>query len=135
MLNPDNIQNSSLHPGIKDALWVVLALLFIGWSYYFYWSAKATQHQGHTADIIVNHKTITQISLHHNKTYKVKGPLGTSIIEVNSNRIRFKQSPCNKKYCVLSGWHQLSGDIAACVPNHIVVRVNGTPHGYDMLNH
>ncbi len=118
-----------------DIFFIVLILILIGSSYFFLWRGDKNENQGHTADIIVNQKTIMKISLHQNKTYKIKGYIGLSIIEVNNGKIRFTHSACAKKYCVLSGWHQLSGDTAACLPNRVVIKVNGTPKGFDVLNY
>ncbi len=123
----------SRHAG--DILFILLALALIASSYYYLWRGAENQNQGHTADIIVNQKTIMKISLHQNKTYKIKGHIGLSIIEVYNGKIRFTHSACTKKYCVLKGWHQLSGSTLACQPNHVVIRVNGTPKGFDVLNY
>ncbi|VAW79602.1 hypothetical protein MNBD_GAMMA12-2316 [hydrothermal vent metagenome] len=118
-----------------DILFLVLALLLIVSSYFFLWRSADNQHQGHTADIIVNQKTVMTVSLRQNKTYQIKGYVGLSTIVVYNGKIRFSHSACSKKYCILSGWHQLSGDTAACLPNRVLIRVNGTPKGFDVLNY
>ncbi len=127
--------SQNLRRPLGDILFLVLALILIVSSYLLLWRNADNQHQGHTADIIVNQKTIMTISLRQNKTYQINGYVGLSTLVVYNGKIRFSHSACSKKYCVLAGWHQLSGDTAACLPNRVLIRVNGTPKGFDVLNY
>ena len=64
----------------------------------------------------------------------VHGPLGDSVIEIRDGRVRFVSSPCNGKQCVHSGWLSHSGELAACLPNGIMVSVMGRERRYDSIN-
>ena len=118
-----------------DWVYILLALIATGWSFVFFWTSPGTRLQGQTADIIVSQKTVLTVPLQLDKIYTVQGHIGKSIIVVKQGKIRFRHSPCQKKYCILSGWHELSGDVAACLPNRVIIRVNGTPKGYDVLSY
>jgi hypothetical protein len=61
---------------------------------------------------------------------EARGPLGISIVEVEAGRARVLASPCAQQICVRRGWLDGAGDIAACVPNRLVVRLEG-PAGAD----
>ncbi|HNX93125.1 MAG TPA: NusG domain II-containing protein [Syntrophomonas sp.] len=45
------------------------------------------------------------------------------IIEVEKGRIRFKQADCPDKICVNTGWLEEPGDVAVCMPNRAVVKI------------
>jgi len=45
------------------------------------------------------------------------------IIEVEPGRIRFKQADCPDKICVHTGWLEEPGDVAVCMPNRAVVKI------------
>ncbi|HPF20077.1 MAG TPA: NusG domain II-containing protein [Syntrophomonas sp.] len=45
------------------------------------------------------------------------------VVEVEPGRIRFKQADCPDKICVNTGWLEDPGDVAVCMPNRAVVRI------------
>jgi len=54
-----------------------------------------------------------------------QGPLGVSRVEVQGGRARFAASPCPEQRCVLQGWIHRQGETAACLPNRVVLRLEG----------
>ncbi|NLY50696.1 MAG: NusG domain II-containing protein [Firmicutes bacterium] len=57
--------------------------------------------------------------------WQVKGPLGYSVYEGGDNRVRMVSSPCPDKVCVKRGWISASGEAIICVPNQVVIHVEG----------
>ncbi len=55
----------------------------------------------------------------------VDGVLGQSEVVLSPRGVRIAESPCHTKYCVHSGLHHRIGDIVACVPNHLLVVIQG----------
>jgi hypothetical protein len=55
----------------------------------------------------------------------IPGPLGETVIEVRDRRIRIAASPCPHKVCVRTGWIGRSGRMIVCLPNRVVVRIEG----------
>ena len=55
----------------------------------------------------------------------VVGPLGMSEIEIGPKGVRVLSAPCIHKICMRQGWMQRAGDVAACVPNGLVLRIAG----------
>ena len=64
----------------------------------------------------------------------VEGRLGASVIEVRAGQVRFNESPCVGRQCVHAGWLSRSGQVAACLPNGVVVEVTGGERLYDAIN-
>jgi len=54
---------------------------------------------------------------------EVRGPLGVSRLDFGPQGVRFLGSPCPNQACVRSGWASRPGQIIACLPNRVAVRV------------
>jgi hypothetical protein len=63
--------------------------------------------------------------------YRVKGPLGTTVVRVSGSAAWILDSPCKDKLCVHQGKISASGEWAACLPNRVMIRLRGAPdrHG------
>ena len=55
----------------------------------------------------------------------VMGPLGVSEIEIGPKGARVISAPCVHKVCMRQGWMQRAGDVTACMPNGLVLRIAG----------
>lgn len=53
---------------------------------------------------------------------KLGGHYHETII-IEKGRIRFKQADCPDKICVNAGWLRNPGDMAVCLPNRVVVKI------------
>ena len=56
---------------------------------------------------------------------QVQGPLGTTEVEISQGRARIVRSPCKLKVCIKSGYIQYADRLSACLPNKVVVRIEG----------
>lgn len=54
---------------------------------------------------------------------EVPGPLGRTTLQVYRSGARFVSSPCPNQLCVRTGAVGRTGEVAACLPNHVAVRV------------
>jgi hypothetical protein len=72
--------------------------------------------------------------LRHDKTFRVHGMRGDSVIEIRDHSVRFVESACPAKHCVLSGWHSNGGDSAACLPNRVAFTLLSDEDAYDGIN-
>ena len=59
------------------------------------------------------------------QTLNLSGPLGTSVVEIKDGAVHFVSSPCPNKVCIGMGRASKAGDILACVPNHLLLRISG----------
>ena len=55
----------------------------------------------------------------------VQGPLGTTEVEIKNGRARIVRSPCKLKVYIKSGYIQYADSLSACLPNKVVVRIEG----------
>jgi hypothetical protein len=113
--------------------WVILlcCLLLIPLS----WSLTRQQPgMPTTIEIMVENKAPVFYPINTNRRINIASKLGESVIEIHEGKVRFLNSPCNGKICVLSGWHQHSGDHIACLPNKISVSLLSQQERFDGIN-
>lgn len=76
--------------------------------------------------------------LDKNQRVEINGPLGVTVLQIDNGAARIISSPCSQKICIRMGKAQHTGDLIACVPNRIVVRIegrnNGEDPGYDLIS-
>ena len=69
------------------------------------------------------------------RTLELEGPLGMTRVAIAAGEVSVTDSPCPRKICIALGTVHRSGDLLACVPNQIVVRIEGEEdRGYDLLS-
>ena len=113
--------------------WIILGcclcLVPLSWS-------LTSQHSGEpTAIAITVDDSIPLVyPINSNREINVSSKLGDSIIEIKDSRVRFLRSPCHGKICMLSGWHEFSGDQIACLPNRVSVSLMSEQERFDGIN-
>ena len=70
-------------------------------------------------------------SLKNDRILKIHGDLGDMEVEISGGKIRIKETACPKKICALRGFVFRAGDGIACVPNHVIIRIEGSGGGVD----
>ena len=115
--------------GDKILIAIVLAVNLLSIPFIF-----AVQKEGVDVIVEADNKLIGKYSLKKNQLISTVGPLGITEIEIKDGQARITQSPCLHKVCIKMGWIRYSGKIVACVPNKVVVRVEGENlHGMDAV--
>lgn len=114
-----------------DFLILALAAAIVGASYGAFWSERS---EGDSAVVSVGRNTASTISLVNDGDFHIDGLLGESLLQVRDGRIRFLDSPCPGRYCVHTGWISRTGQVAACLPNGVVVEVEGGVREFDAIN-
>lgn len=59
------------------------------------------------------------------RQFAVRGRTGTVVLEVGPPGVRVARSPCREGVCKRRGWLKRTGEVAVCVPEHLVLRVGG----------
>jgi hypothetical protein len=82
-----------------------------------------------TATVRVDGRVAARLPLAADRRLAVRGPLGETEIVVERGAARIVASPCRRKVCVGMGRAARRGDLLVCVPNHVVVEVDGREPG------
>lgn len=64
-------------------------------------------------------------SLKQDEIFTVRGPLGTTRIEISAKEIRILESACPQKLCILQGEISRAGEILVCAPNGVAIWLEG----------
>ena len=59
------------------------------------------------------------------RTVKIPGPLGDTTVEIAGGKARILDSPCPNMTCVAAAPLSRQGDWSACLPNKVILRVQG----------
>jgi hypothetical protein len=76
--------------------------------------------------------------LNQDQQFELSGPLGSTKLQISNGAVRVLSSPCPQKICIGMGQVSRSGELLACVPNRLVIRIEGESadreSGYDLLS-
>jgi hypothetical protein len=82
-------------------------------------------------------KIIFQAPLDEERTATFAGPLGETVLSIGAGGARIVASSCPHHLCQASGTIGRSGELLACIPNRLLLRVAGAPPkegAYDLLS-
>lgn len=80
---------------------------------------------GSVCHILHNRQVVMTVNLDEDSTFSVEG-VPHIVFQVKDGRIAFIQSDCPDQICVRSGFIGTSGQSAACLPNGIAIRIQGS---------
>jgi len=84
------------------------------------------QPSGTKVRIQTDHRLYAQFRLDEDQTIQVPGALGETTVHVQAGGVRVIASPCPGKDCMHSGKIRRSGQMIVCVPNRVVISIQGT---------
>ena len=81
--------------------------------------------RGAVAVVEVDGRSVCRLDLSVDTHRTIRGPLGETIIQIRAGRIRIADSCCPHRICVRTGWVEQAGRMIVCVPNRVMVRIEG----------
>ena len=74
--------------------------------------------------------------LNKDRRVELDGPLGITVLQIENGAARIISSPCAQKICIGMGEACHTGDLIACVPNQLVISIEGEGDGqeYDFIS-
>jgi hypothetical protein len=83
-------------------------------------------------------KIIFVAPLDQPRQVSLEGPLGITKVDIDDGRVKVISSPCPNKTCIRMGEARQAGDLIACVPNRLIIRIEGKnieeEPGYDLIS-
>ena len=77
------------------------------------------------AVVEVEGREVAVFTLDRNGRQVLRARTGEVVIEIRDGAARFAEAGCRNRICVLAGWIEGIGEIAACVPNGMVLLLRG----------
>lgn len=118
-----------------DGLIVLSLLAGVGFSFFFASQKKA----GNLVMVEQYGKVVFSAPLDSDREETFNGPVGETIMVIRNREVFIRKSDCPRKICMRMGHIHRTGDVIACVPNHILIRVAGEEkedeREYDILSH
>jgi hypothetical protein len=87
--------------------------------------ARAPVDGAAVALVTVSREQVAALPLSRDGVAVVHGRIGDVRLEVRDGAVRVAASSCRNKVCVAMGAKRRRGEVIACVPNDLVVRVVG----------
>ena len=88
--------------------------------------------------VVADGQTRFTAGLDQHQVTDIEGPLGATRLIIDARGARVDSSPCPRKLCMQMGPAKETNDLIACVPNRILVRIDGaadsTERPYDLLS-
>jgi hypothetical protein len=105
-----------------DSIMIFLALLLTGFSAY-----KAYIHPGGSLQVVIQGPGKEWVfPLDAEEILAVEGPLGHTLVRIHEGQAWVESSPCVNKTCTASGHVYKPGHWAACLPNNVFLKIEGS---------
>jgi hypothetical protein len=118
---------------LKPGDYVVLLLVLLLVAMLF--AAGLHSPPGHMLIVRAKGQVIAELPLQTQRTLRISGTLGNSLIEVAAGRARVIGDPGPRQICVKQGWISRAGDVLLCLANQVTLEIPGQSTGYDSLNY
>jgi len=112
---------------------VFIIFLVTGVTFYFAYSVYFIS-QGNAQVLIRGQGSEWTFPVDAGETITVSGPLGNTIVIIANNQAWVEKSPCFNQTCVASGIISRQGQWAACLPNNVLVMIQGTGDDVDAVS-
>lgn len=81
--------------------------------------------EGKKVRVIVDKEKEFIYPLNEDRILKIEGKIGIIMIEIKDGRVRVIESTCPLKICMEMGWIKNKGEQIVCVPNRILICIEG----------
>jgi len=114
---------------------VVLALFGAAAATFFLLGQRA---RGERVVVEQGGRVVFTAPLREDRTVVIPGPLGETVVAIRGGRACVVSASCPNKVCMGMGAAARQGELIACVPNALLLRVEGAPptgtRDYDLLS-
>ena len=89
---------------------------------------------GDTVIIEQNGDLYGKYSLFEDKTITINGKHSKNVVSIDGGEVIMYESTCKNQVCVRHGAISATGESIICLPNRVVVRIEGKGGGYDAVS-
>lgn len=115
------LENASILK-IGDKVLIGIIVIFLIATFFF---SLSNNDEGRNVSIIVDGQMQYHETIQSQKNLKVDGPLGKTVVQFREGHVAVLSSPCPHKMCIKMGKIRNAGEIIVCVPNRILIRIDG----------
>ncbi len=112
----------------------LIGLFILAFSFYLIFNNQSSEKIDQEILIFLNDKQIDHLSLQNDTVFSLDPHGIHMIIETKNGSVRVKSSDCPQQICVKKGWTGFANDPIICMPNHIMVIIEGGETGIDAIS-
>ncbi|NPV00313.1 MAG: NusG domain II-containing protein [Brevinematales bacterium] len=116
---------------MKALDWISLALIILAGAAGIVYSLGGPK--GSSVTVSTPKGTYTY-SLSVNRAVELPGEIGNFVMEIADGKVRIGKSPCPHQVCVRKGWCSITGDSIICIPNKVIIKIDGGGNGVDAIS-
>jgi hypothetical protein len=113
------VKNKVLKAGDFFIIIVAVALIVILFTKFFF--SRPVEQQVK----ITGRSSQEYYELNEDRVVEVEGPLGITKVIIEDGEVWVENSPCREKICMRMGRIKRTGDQLICIPNRVVVEIEG----------
>jgi len=103
----------------------ILVVLILALGVFSLVALKHLRQVGDSVIIEVNGQVVQQLELNTSQVITVNGSIGKTTIKIDQGEAQVIHSDCPEQICVKTGKVHRAGEIIVCVPNKVVVKIEG----------
>ncbi|MBN2426987.1 MAG: NusG domain II-containing protein [Deltaproteobacteria bacterium] len=116
--------------------WLIVLSLLAGVGFSFFFAGQ--KKEGNLVIVEQHGKVIFSAPLDRDREEVFTGPVGETLMVILDHEVYIGRSDCPRKICMAMGHIHRNGEVIACVPNQILIRISGEEKGddpeYDILS-
>ncbi len=116
----------------KADIILLIVLVIVGLAATAYVAVSKTG--GDTVIIEQRGKMYGKYSLFENRTVTIEGEQCKNIVTIKNGEVWMHESTCKNQVCVRHSRISSGGESIICLPNRVVVRIEGKGGGYDAVS-
>jgi hypothetical protein len=128
------VKHFFLRMTVLDGLIILSLLAGVGFSFFFTGQKK----EGNQVIVERQGRIVFSAPLDVNREELFTGPVGETLMVIRDHEVFIQRSDCPRKVCMAMGSIHRTGDVIACVPNRILIRIAGETkeddRAYDILS-
>ena len=103
--------------------WIIFLALLAGAGFGFYFAGQ--KKEGSLVVVEQNGKAVFSDPLGRDREEVFSGPAGDTLMVIRNHAVYIGHSDCPRKICMAMGHIHHSGEVIACVPNRVLIRITG----------
>ena len=119
---------------------ILLVLVILALAVVLLFVIHSRGREGSYVVVMIRNKETARYSMTINGVYDINGDNdnngdngNTNRVEIKDGRVRMIEASCPNHLCIRQGWISLEGQSIVCLPNKVVVRIEGSGNGPDFV--
>ena len=87
---------------------------------------RSSANEGQTVSIFLENRELYRLLIFEDRTITVQGDIGETVVKIEHGKVWIENAPCPHQLCKNMGKISRSGEIIVCIPNKLLIRIEGS---------